>query len=52
MLAVSGKKVTSYSLAFRAAGHLPMLDTVWRCQKCGTTMFDFIKKGQMPCLVK
>jgi len=34
--------------AFRKAGHVAKKG--WVCDKCGTTLHDFVKKGRLPCL--
>lgn len=36
--------------AFIAAGHTPAAKTA-SCSKCGTTLYDFVRKGKLPCLV-
>lgn len=46
-----GKDVArEWADAFVAAGHVPAPKTT-SCEKCGTTLFDFIKKGRLPCLM-
>ena len=34
--------------AFTKAGHVAK--TSLACEKCGTTLYDFVKKGRLPCL--
>ena len=46
-----GKEIArEWAEAFVRAGHVA--DKGWVCTRCGTTLFDFIKKGRLPCLVQ
>lgn len=35
--------------AFTAAGHSATKN--FACDRCGTTLYDFAKRGRLPCLV-
>lgn len=43
-------KVRELVDSFVAAGHLAT--KTFACDRCGTTLYDFAKKGRLPCLVK
>ena len=42
-------KIMALIDAFTAAGHSATKN--FACDHCGTTLFDFAKKGRLPCLV-
>lgn len=50
LLAMPGAKVKAMVEPFVAAGHEPE-EGLLRCSKCGTTVYDFLHRGKLPCLL-
>lgn len=43
------ERVAKLAKDFADAGH--RVDRLWACAKCGTSLFDFARRGRLPCLV-